>query len=256
MTSYPISHFVSDEVRPTLSHLDRQQIRRGVNVINESLHRLQSKPIAQQVLRDWVDDLTNRTDSDTVTTDNIIYWVIAKGLTQYDYRRHRWNNVPQTTIIGYSTTRRITSEITSLVARLELDESSDIREGAMQFYDVLSNEYYRALLERAHTNQQIARRQLHDVRANMHLIAKALKHEIETVHLAVGSTVDITIESLYPAKMVITITSILRGDTIETTRTIFVGAGTISDVAKTVADAHEDDINEYFCRVDERMSDN
>ena len=235
MTSYPISHFVSDEVRPTLSHLDRQQIRRGVNVINESLHRLQSKPIAHQVLRDWVDDLTNRADSDTVTTDNIIYWVIA---------------------IRYSTTRRITSEITALVARLELDESSDVREGAMQFYDVLSNEYYRALLERAHTNQQIARRQLHDVRANMHLIAKALKHEIETAHLAVGSTVDITIESLYPAKMVITITSVRCGDTIETTRTIFVGAGTISDVAKTVADAHEDDINEYFCCVDERSNDN
>jgi hypothetical protein len=235
MTSYPISHFVSDEVRPTLSHLDRQQIRRGVNVINESLHRLQSKPVAHQVLRDWVDDLTNRADSDTVTTDNIIYWVIA---------------------IGYSTTRRITGEITALVERLGLDESSDIREGAMQFYDVLSNEYYRALLERAHTNQQIARRQLHDVRANMHLIAKALKHEIETVHLTDDSTVDITIESLYPAKMVITVTSILREDTIETTRTIFVGTGTISDVAKTIADAHEDDINEYFCRLDERFNDN
>ena len=88
------------------------------------------------------------------------------------------------------------------------------------------------------------------------MIAKALKHEIETVHLTDGSTVDITIESLYPAKMVITITSVLRGDTIETTRTIFVGAGTISDVAKTIADAHEDDINEYFCRLDERFNDN
>ena len=233
--TYPISHFVSDEVRPTLSHLDRQQLRRGVNVINESLHRLQSKPIAQQVLRDWIDDLTNRADSDTVTTDNIIYWVIA---------------------IGYSTTRRITSEITALVARLELDESSDIREGAMQFYDVLSSEYYRALLERAHTNQQIARRQLHDVRANMHLIAKALKHEIETAHFSSeDATVEITIESLYPAKMTITVTSICAGRTVETSRTIFVGAGTISDTAKTIADAHNEDINDYYHRMEWHIED-
>lgn len=54
MQVYPAEQFISDELKSTLTHMDRQHVRRGVNVLNETVNRSYTKPRVQQALCDWV----------------------------------------------------------------------------------------------------------------------------------------------------------------------------------------------------------
>ena len=181
MQVYPAEQFISDELKSTLTHMDRQHVRRGVNVLNETVNRTVTKPRVQQVLCDWVNDLTNTEESSTVTPENILYWVIA---------------------IGYSNPVRLIRTIEDLLATFTEDEADDTSEVAMRFYDALSADYNRALMERAQTYQRLASFQLYDIRSNLELVTRAIKHAIEmSLTLSEDESVNVTIESVVPAQV-------------------------------------------------------
>lgn len=206
MQVYPAEQFISDELKSTLTHMDRQHVRRGVNVLNETVNRTVTKPRVQQVLCDWVNDLTNTEESSTVTPENILYWIIA---------------------IGYSNPVRFMSSIEGLLATFTEDEADDTSEVAMRLYDVLEADYNRALIDRAQTYQRLASFQLYDIRSNLELITRAIKHNIELqLTLSEDESVDVTIESVVPAQVRIELDGIAT-----LSRTYFVGTHTIEQIA-------------------------
>ena len=206
MQVYPTEQFISDELKSTLTHMDRQHVRRGVNVLNETVNRSYTKPRVQQVLCDWVNDLTNTDESSTVTPENILYWIIA---------------------IGYSNPVRLMSAIEGFLATFTEDEADDTSEVAMRLYDVLEADYNRALMDRAQTYQRLASFQLYDIRSNLELITRAIKHNIELqLTLAEDESVNVTIESVVPAQVRIELDGIAT-----LSRTYFVGTHTIEQIA-------------------------
>lgn len=206
MQVYPAEQFISDELKSTLTHMDRQHVRRGVNVLNETVNRTVTKPRVQQVLCDWVNDLTNTEESSTVTPENILYWVIA---------------------IGYSNPVRLIRTIEDLLATFTEDEADDTSEVAMRFYDALSADYNRALMERAQTYQRLASFQLYDIRSNLELVTRAIRHDIEMrLTLDEDESVNVTIESVVPAQVHIELDGIAT-----LSRTYFVGTHTIEQIA-------------------------
>lgn len=206
MQVYPAEQFISDELKSTLTHMDRQHVRRGVNVLNETVNRTVTKPRVQQVLCDWVNDLTNTEESSTVTPENILYWVIA---------------------IGYSNPVRLIRTIEDLLATFTEDEADDTSEVAMRFYDALSADYNRALMERAQTYQRLASFQLYDIRSNLELVTRAIKHAIEmTLTLSEDESVSVTIESVVPAQVRIELDGITS-----ISRSYFVGTHSVEQLA-------------------------
>lgn len=206
MQVYPAEQFINDELKSTLTHMDRQHVRRGVNVLNETVNRAYTKPRVQQALCDWVNDLTNTGESSTVTPENILYWIIA---------------------IGYSNPVRLMSSIEGLLETFTEDEADDTSEVAMRLYDVLEADYNRALMDRAQTYQRLASFQLYDIRSNLELITRAIKHNIELqLTLAEDESVNVTIESVVPAQVRIE----LDGSA-TLSRTYFVGTHTIEQIA-------------------------
>lgn len=206
MQVYPTEMFISDELKSTLTHMDRQHVRRGVNVLNETVNRSYTKPRVQQALCDWVNDLTNMDESSTVTPENILYWIIA---------------------IGYSNPVRLMSSIEGLLSTFTEDEADDTSEVAMRLYDVLEADYNRALMDRAQTYQRLASFQLFDIRSNLELITRAIKHNIELqLTLAEDESVNVTIESVVPAQVRIELDGIIT-----LSRTYFVGTHTIEQIA-------------------------
>lgn len=206
MQVYPAEQFISDELKSTLTHMDRQHVRRGVNVLNETVNRTVTKPRVQQVLCDWVNDLTNTEESSTVTPENILYWVIA---------------------IGYSNPVRLIRTIEDLLATFTEDEADDTSEVAMRFYDALSADYNRALMERAQTYQRLASFQLYDIRSNLELVTRAIKHAIEmSLTLSEDESVSVTIESVVPAQVRIELDGITS-----ISRSYFVGTHSVEQLA-------------------------
>lgn len=206
MQVYPTELFISDELKSTLTHMDRQHVRRGVNVLNETVNRSYTKPRVQQALCDWVNDLTNTDESSTVTPENILYWVIA---------------------IGYSNPTRLIRQIEDLLATFTEDEADDTSEVAMRFYDALSADYNRALMERAQTYQRLASFQLFDIRSNLELVTRAIKHAIEmSLTLADDESVNVTIESVVPAQVRIELDGITS-----ISRSYFVGTHSVEQLA-------------------------
>lgn len=206
MQVYPAEQFISDELKSTLTHMDRQHVRRGVNVLNETVNRTVTKPRVQQVLCDWVNDLTNTDESSTVTPENILYWVIA---------------------IGYSNPVRLIRTIEDLLATFTEDEADDTSEVAMRFYDALSADYNRALMERAQTYQRLASFQLYDIRSNLELVTRAIKHAIEmSLTLSEDESVNVTIESVVPAQVRIELDGITS-----ISRSYFVGTHSVEQLA-------------------------
>lgn len=206
MQVYPAEQFISDELKPTLTHMDRQHVRRGVNVLNETVNRTVTKPRVQQVLCDWVNDLTNTEESSTVTPENILYWIIA---------------------IGYSNPVRLIRTIEDLLATFTEDEADNTYEVAMRFYDALSADYNRALMERAQTYRRLTSFQLYDIRSNLELITRAIKHSIESqLTLSEDESVSVTIESIVPAQVRIELDGITS-----ISRSYFVGTHTVEQLA-------------------------
>ena len=206
MQVYPAEQFISDELKSTLTHMDRQHVRRGVNVLNETVNRTVTKPRVQQVLCDWVNDLTNTEESSTVTSENILYWVIA---------------------IGYSNPVRLIRTIEDLLATFTEDEADDTTEVAMRFYDALSADYNRALMNRAQTYQRLASFQLYDIRSNLELITRAIKHNVEMqLTLSEDESVNVTIESVVPAQVRIELDGITS-----ISRSYFVGTHSVEQLA-------------------------
>ena len=206
MQVYPVEMFIDDELKSTLTHMDRQHVRRGVNVLNETVNRAYTKPRVQQVLCDWVNDLINTDESSTVTPENILYWVIA---------------------VGYSNPTRLIRQIEGLLATFTEDETEDTSEVAMRLYDVLEVDYNRALMERAQTYQRLASFQLYDIRSNLELITRAIKHNIESqLTLSEDESVNVTIESVVPAQVRIELDGITS-----ISRSYFVGSHTIEQLA-------------------------
>ena len=206
MQVYPTEMFISDELKSTLTHMDRQHVRRGVNVLNETVNRTVTKPRVQQALCDWVNDLTNTEESSTVTPENILYWVIA---------------------IGYSNPVRLIRTIEDLLATFTEDEADDTSEVAMRFYDALSADYNRALMERAQTYQRLASFQLFDIRSNLELVTRAIKHAIEmSLTLSDDESVSVTIESVVPAQVRIELDGITS-----ISRSYFVGTHSVEQLA-------------------------
>lgn len=206
MQVYPVEMFIDDELKSTLTHMDRQHVRRGVSVLNETVNRAYTKPRVQQVLCDWVNDLINTDESSTVTSENILYWVIA---------------------VGYSNLTRLIRQIEGLLATFTEDEADDTSEVAMRLYDVLEVDYNRALMERAQTYQRLASFQLYDIRSNLELITRAIKHNIESqLTLSEDESVNVTIESVVPAQVRIELDGITS-----ISRSYFVGSHTIEQLA-------------------------
>lgn len=206
MQVYPAEQFISDELKSILTHMDRQHVRRGVNVLNETVNRTVTKPRVQQVLCDWVNDLTNTEESSTVTPENILYWVIA---------------------IGYSNPVRLIRTIEDLLATFTEDEADDTSEVAMRFYDALLADYNRALMERAQTYQRLASFQLYDIRSNLELVTRAIKHAIEmSLTLSEDESVSVTIESVVPAQVRIELDGITS-----ISRSYFVGTHSVEQLA-------------------------
>lgn len=206
MQVYPVELFIDDELKSTLTHMDRQHVRRGVNVLNETVNRAYTKPHIQQVITDWVNDLINTGESSTVTPENILYWIIA---------------------IGYSTPVRVIREIEGLLATFTEDEADDTSEVAMRLYDVLEADYNRALMDRAQTYQRLASFQLYDIRSNLELITRAIKHTIEmSLTLSEDESVTVSIESVVPAQVHIELDS-----EITLSRSYFVGTHMIEQIA-------------------------
>lgn len=206
MQVYPVEMFIDDELKSTLTHMDRQHVRRGVNVLNETVNRAYTKPRVQQVLCDWVNDLTNTDESSTVTPENILYWIIA---------------------IGYSNPVRVIRKIEGLLATFTEDKADDTSEVTMRLYDVLEVDYNRALMERAQTYQRLASFQLYDIRSNLELITRAIKHNIESqLTLSEDESVNVTIESVVPAQVRIELDGITS-----ISRSYFVGSHTIEQLA-------------------------
>lgn len=206
MQVYPTELFISDELKSTLTHMDRQHVRRGVNVLNETVNRSYTKPRVQQALCDWVNDLTNTDESSTVTPENILYWIIA---------------------VGYSNPVRLMSSIEGLLATFTEGEADDTSEVAMRLYDVLEADYNRALMDRAQTYQRLASFQLFDIRSNLELITRAIKHNVEMqLTSSEDESVNVTIESVVPAQVRIELDGIIT-----LSRTYFVGTHTIEQIA-------------------------
>ena len=66
----------------------------------------------------------------------------------------------------------------------------------------LEADYNRALIDRAQTYQRLASFQLYDIRSNLELITRAIKHNIELqLTLSEDESVDVTIESVVPAQV-------------------------------------------------------
>ena len=97
----------------------------------------------------------------------------------------------------------------------------------MRLYDVLEADYNRALMDRAQTYQRLASFHLFDIRSNLELITRAIKHNVEMqLTLSEDESVNVTIESVVPAQVRIELDGIAT-----LSRTYFVGTHTIEQIA-------------------------
>ena len=82
-------------------------------------------------------------------------------------------------------------------------------------------------MDRAQTYQRLASFQLYDIRSNLELITRAIKHHIEmSLTLSEDESVNVTIESVVPAQVRIELDGVIT-----LSRTYFVGTHTIEQIA-------------------------